>query len=293
MVSLHSQHIAPKLDPVSDPKFFGPNLEDGKRVKGEYSTDGRPGVDDHFGYPFPAMQDTRDYDKDFVKDDNDDDGEWKANNRYDAIRVKLGKAKAEAEKAERDVAREQEELAESKEAEETKEAQAEEYGRAAEDARAAKAAAERKSQVANQTIEEAERLVAREVGTFEDCKQQLAKARQHLEALMAEKDSREAEKAQAGADEVAAERDDEILERRVARERAGYDSANGEAKVTAEDVKKTEAELEAAAKKLRRFRRSDNGLDQDGGVYGGYRSSAATPAFAAFLLGLMQLLVVL
>merc|ERR1719161_3256471 len=242
VVSLHSQHIAPKLDPVSDPKFFGPNLEDGKRVKGEYSTDGRPGVDDHFGYPFPAMQDTRDYDKDFVKDDNDDDGEWKANNRYDAIRVKLGKAKAEAE-----------------EAEETKEAQAEEYGRAAEDARAAKAAAERKSQVANQTIEEAERLVAREVGTFEDCKEQLAKARQHLEALMAEKDSREAEKAQAGADEVAAERDDEILERRVARERAGYDSANGEAKVTAEDVKKTEAELEAAAKKLRRFRRSDNG----------------------------------
>lgn len=286
--------LTPKLEPVSDPKFFGPNMVAGKKVKADYPTDGRPSVDDHFGYPFPAMQDSGDYDKDFVKDENGDNGEWKATSTYDGIRVRLGKAKAEAEAADKDVAREEEELAAAKEAQAAKEGEADGYSREAEEARAAKAAAEQKSQVANQTVEEAQRLLSSEVTTLEDCKEQLAKARQHLEALMSEKDAREAEKAGADAvrgaaeaNEVAAEKDDETLAKRVAQEREGYSSAEGQVKVTAEDVKKTESELEAAAQRLKKFRTSDKRPHpEDGGVYT-KRSGAAPPASAALLAGLL------
>merc|ERR1719238_1587462 len=86
--------INPPLMPVSDKKFF-----DGARA--DYVTDLRPQVKDHFTWPFPEVQDSNDYDKDYVKDENGDGGEYKAQSTYDNLRAKLAKQKAELEELKR------------------------------------------------------------------------------------------------------------------------------------------------------------------------------------------------
>merc|ERR1719272_2877724 len=69
--------IHPGLDPVSDKKFY-----DGSRA--DYVTDLRPHKDAplHFSHPFPEVQDSNDYDKDYVKDENGDSGEFAAQEKY-------------------------------------------------------------------------------------------------------------------------------------------------------------------------------------------------------------------
>merc|ERR1719183_1391918 len=73
--------ITPELEPVSDKKFF-----DGKRA--DYSTDERARRPDDFRYPFPVIQADREYDTDYVKDDNTDDGYYAAQMEYDTDYVK-------------------------------------------------------------------------------------------------------------------------------------------------------------------------------------------------------------
>merc|ERR1719207_158395 len=72
------QGITPELEPVSDEKFF----------KKDYPDDHRPGPYNHFKYPYPEVQDSDHYDKDYVEDRNDDGGYWKAQMEYDNIRNK-------------------------------------------------------------------------------------------------------------------------------------------------------------------------------------------------------------
>jgi len=91
--------ITPELEPVSDSKFF----------KKDYPDDNRPGPYNHFGYPYPTVQDSDHYDKDYVEDRNDDGGYWKAQMEYDNIRNKLTKEKEQLRRA---LAKEKEEMAE-------------------------------------------------------------------------------------------------------------------------------------------------------------------------------------
>lgn len=44
-----------------------------------------------FDHPYPIVQDTEDYDKDFVRDENKDNGAWKAQYEYDLLRAQLRK----------------------------------------------------------------------------------------------------------------------------------------------------------------------------------------------------------
>merc|ERR1719311_1373099 len=76
--------VSPDLEPESDKKFFGK----------DYPWDKRPVADKHyvFDHPYPAVQDTGDYDRDFVKDENADGGKWKAQMEYDTLRSKIRKA---------------------------------------------------------------------------------------------------------------------------------------------------------------------------------------------------------
>jgi len=75
--------ISPKLDPASDQVFF----------RSDYPSDSD--ASDHespaFTHPYPALQDTNNYDADYVKDENGDDGEWKAQMGYDLLRSKVVK----------------------------------------------------------------------------------------------------------------------------------------------------------------------------------------------------------
>jgi len=94
--------ISPELDPVSHKKFF----------KKDYPNDLRPKVHDHFSHPFPTVQEDKTYDSDYVKDENDDGGEWKAQDDYDKARLKLAKEKQDLKDA---IAKEQKEEADLEE----------------------------------------------------------------------------------------------------------------------------------------------------------------------------------
>merc|ERR1719490_357995 len=82
--------ISPKLDPESDKVFFDHDYPDNLRGKGKLKPE--------FGHPYPAVQDTNEFDRDYVKDENNDGGEWKAQMEYDLLRTKLSKAQDDMEK---------------------------------------------------------------------------------------------------------------------------------------------------------------------------------------------------
>merc|ERR1719321_391461 len=115
--------INPELEPTSDKKFFGK----------DYPDDRRPPIYSHehklMDYPYPTVQDSERYDKDYVKDENDDGGYWKAQMEYDNLKNKLAKeqreyqealAKAQKEKAEMEKAKAAHEAAVAKEEEANK-----------------------------------------------------------------------------------------------------------------------------------------------------------------------------
>jgi len=84
-----NRRISPALSPASPSKF-----------EKDYAGDKRPAADIlHFAHPYPVVQDAEDFDKDFVKDENTDNGEWKAQSEYDKLRHKLAKLKKEAAEA--------------------------------------------------------------------------------------------------------------------------------------------------------------------------------------------------
>merc|ERR1711865_1095963 len=82
---------SPELEPTSsDKKFFGK----------DYPYDKRAVVDKHyvFDHPYPAVQDSGDFDRDFVKDENSDGGKWAAQMEYDTLRTKIRAAKEKMDK---------------------------------------------------------------------------------------------------------------------------------------------------------------------------------------------------
>merc|ERR1719150_416406 len=86
-----SSHIEPKLDPESHKFFFGKDYPDDMDSTGH--------IKPKFGHPYPAVQDTDAFDKDYVKDENSDAGEWKAQMTYDFLRTKIAKQKDQYKKA--------------------------------------------------------------------------------------------------------------------------------------------------------------------------------------------------
>ena len=84
--SILKENISPALRPEAPKKF-----------NKDYPVDKAPAVDVlHFKHPYPVVQDTEDFDKDFVKDENSDNGEFKAQSEYDRLRHKLTQLKKEA-----------------------------------------------------------------------------------------------------------------------------------------------------------------------------------------------------
>merc|ERR1719161_116395 len=82
-------HIEPELEPKSDKKFFGD----------DYPADERPPVIARFSHPYPAVQDSEDYDVDYVKDENSDRGEWWAQMEYDRLKNAYAKQLRDVEEA--------------------------------------------------------------------------------------------------------------------------------------------------------------------------------------------------
>jgi len=205
--------IKPQLDPTSDQIFQKDYVHDltphGQESKIK------------FGHPYPMVQDTNDYDKDYVKDENNDDGEWKAQMEYDLLRTKISKEKDDfkhakateealrdkleaarkAEAAAEKAAREAEERArKAQEDADSKASAAKNKHKEKEDADAKAAAGDKKGSGAggeggggsDDVAEDAEVKAAvdkvkKEMDDLENCQKELADARAKLKELMNQK----------------------------------------------------------------------------------------------------------
>lgn len=275
-----------------------------KRFQRDYPEDLRPKVIPehfHFGHPYPAVQDSDDFDADYVKDENKDNGEWKAQMDYDELRRKIQGQWKRVQEAQRKELAEQQDLEEAKKAESAAEQAAEDAERRAmEAAERAKHAQEKLDDLTGGTggaggrvggaLGEALSDVEKEVNDLEECKRKLAEARRKLKKLLEEHQIKAAaeDKAKAAKDaeemadpalqeEVADEEGEAMWDKKVLRAKEEHAAAKKSYEDLKEDVEATEAELNRAAEKLRKFRRET--IDSDGGVY--YKTSEAAPSDSA------------
>merc|ERR1712008_330540 len=126
-----SSHIEPKTRPRVAQVLFGKDYPDDMDSTGH--------IKPKFGHPYPAVQDTDAFDKDYVKDENSDAGEWKAQMTYDFLRTKIAKQKDQYKKA--------------KEAEDETHKQLDEAKKREEAAAKAAAEAEKKAEDANDRLD--------------------------------------------------------------------------------------------------------------------------------------------
>jgi hypothetical protein len=87
-----STKVHPELEPESHDRFF----------HRDYPDDHSPKVTGHFGHPYPEVQDSDKFDKDYVEDRNDDGGYWDAQMKYDNLKNKLRKEKQDVVDAMKD-----------------------------------------------------------------------------------------------------------------------------------------------------------------------------------------------
>lgn len=230
--------LSPALSPEDHDKFFDH----------DYPDDGRPKATKAFNFqhPFPHVQDSEDYDKDFVKDENSDGGEWKAQSVYDALRTKMQGSDAALEAAKATELSEQKKLEELMAKQKALEAAVDDAAKRAADADAAKEDAA--DALKGVGMDGAVAEVNKESTSLEDCKQRLAEAREKLRKQMAERD--EALKNLPKSDKSAKEVEDEVA--------------------------RLEREVDFAASRLRMYRHSS--VDSDGGVYYMTTPSPKAPA---------------
>jgi len=297
--------LSPRLK-QSDKKFFGK----------DYPWDKRPPVDTlHFKHPYPAVQDSGDFDRDYVKDENSDNGYWEAQTEYDRLRHKLRKqktdvVKAEAKKAKAE-ARLQDAMKKMKAEEDRvaklsrdkvlrKEAQHEKkdsqvpgggIGIGVESATTDAEKSLRKipgSLASPGAIEVATDDTQKAMDDLEDCKKELAAAREHLKKLLKElEDAKKAQIKTQEAMEVAAsrekviEREQERHDRSVKDEYEAYMDARTAYLKQQAEVAKLEQDIKIAAERVRKMRVAE---DSDGGVYNkGEQKSSATSATMAII----------
>lgn len=284
------QKLTPPLDPKSDKKFFGKDYpHDVKAKKGDLS----------FGAPYPHLQDSDDFDKDYVKDENGDKGEWAAQMNYDTLRQRVLKQREDVKEAlEKENAYESE-LDKLKREEAEAEAASKKAEAAANAAKAKEDAEEKNLEdlVGKDAAEAADdgkevdkvggkmgaeiQKIQKEISDVEDCEKELKKAKAQLAEAMEDKKERDEAHAKLKAEHEAAkdkaeqdflkakEADFARMEggyhKKVTQEEEEYSEAQHLVKMSAEEVEQTEKKLKSAAARLRNFRHQKT--DKDGGVY--------------------------
>ena len=104
--AVRQEKVSPTLQPKEDSKFFGPPFP------ADYPEDGRPRlpISKHFDHPYPIVQDTAAFDRDYVQDENNDNGEWAAQFNYDKLRGSIRGKKKLVESARKRKEQEEKEL---------------------------------------------------------------------------------------------------------------------------------------------------------------------------------------
>jgi len=309
-----------------------PELEhqSSKKFDQDFPLDKRAAVDEHykFGHPYPTVQDSNDFDSDFVKDENSDGGVWDAQMKYDLLRAKIQKAKAKLGKLKTKMETEYEEWMRAKKDAADVDVALEKARKEAElERNTAEAASKRVNDLEGHSQKDGTGVggaigkgigdVKKEMEDLQKCKEALAKARERLsKALKAKEDEKAVEekkekeeaaqkveekekqdstkeenpknskkdekqkqeahkeeetkkKAQKKKDETEEKNKEEQEEEKIKKEieKDTKDAASWRDTYVKElaEVKKSEIELEAAAKTLKKFRRSPY-VDNDGGV---------------------------
>lgn len=280
--------ISPELDGSS------------KKFDKDYVYDKRPAANPfHFKHPYPIVQDSGDYDKDFVKDENSDDGSFAAQQTYDQLRSKLRKERKQLAEALKK---------KNKEEQEMRDALKQHDREAWERLQAAKKADELKKKhhveeeeeekkhpgfphhEVDEVIEkvtgekdvtrkihvEADLQIAtgevqKKMRNLEDCKKELEAARQKLKDLM--KELEDAKKKQADAEyvldgakrnELAEHEHGMSAKKYVETQHQDYLAAKDELAKAKALVAKLEVEIKAAAAEVKAIRDNE---DANGGVY--------------------------
>lgn len=331
-VGMTQQRISPTLEPASSKKFF----------KKDYPSDNRPKVDVlHFKHPYPAVQDSGEFDTDFVKDENSDNGNLKAQQEYDRLRHKLAKEKKQAadalakrleeegelkrsmEKYERAVADNKAKIAKQKaEAAAEKQAEIDAAAREAEEKKLAKDEKEENAESAKgwwwswdwwpfswpksvqstttpapeAPVQEGPDVRGAQKGTeqamrsLKDCQDELAKARAELEKLNEELAQAKATQSEADAalekadtKEMETEKLQAGLSDATSKEEQDHAKAEAAYLEQKERVEKLQAQLDAAAAKVKAQRDAE---DKGGGVY---NTQPAKSSSSQVLVGLFAM----
>lgn len=221
----HAGRIVPPLEDVaSDKKFFGPPFP------ADYPHDTQPHASKEVfqkGQPYPSIQEQGFFDKDYVKDENSDGGEWHAQMEYDNARTRVDRTKQHVDQVKKKAhteAHDVEEAAKRYKASQTKEQQAANAAKTAEeteeieqhkedearhhveekeaaakakvetakqDAADAQKSAERRKEatkVLEERVDDAKNALSTERESFKDCQKELDEAKAKVEKLMKQKD---------------------------------------------------------------------------------------------------------
>lgn len=238
--------ISPTLSPKSDKKFFGR----------DYPDDLRPGRIHKFDHPFPTVQDSDDYDTDFVKDENNEKGEGAAQMDYDILKTKLHKMKAALSPLKKKMEEEKKEWLDAVEREKAAEAASNAAEKNAADAQSALGEVGDVSGVSGASEE-----VEDETSDLKKCEKELAKVKAELKKLM-EKLKEAEEKADAAAADAdaaedaseAAEKKEAEWEEKVKKEKQEVAKAKAAYEKKLAEFKELEKQLDVAAQKLSKIR---------------------------------------
>lgn len=272
--------ISPNLHPTSDHKFFGK----------DYPDDLRPKVVNHFDHPYPTVQDSSDYDKDYVKDENNDNGEWSAQMEYDRLKNKLAREKEMVQKAKAKMEEEKWEWQQVKKFEadaenEARKAEGDSASAASHAAGAEGAAGDSAADIESETKD-----VESETDGLKGCEKELAHAKKMLKSLREELASADGGAASAYGDYSEAEAyaraleaKEAALEKQVEGEMLSYDQLVKLYKLAVKDLEDLENEVDKAAKTLKKYQAEDPGA-KDGVIGLNARSDAARCAVTGVIL---------
>lgn len=258
--------VHPQLHPKSDDRFFSD----------DYPQDTMPAFAGHkFGHPYPSLQDSDEYDRDYVQDENSDKGEWTTQMQYDVLKNRLAKERAELKAAEAKLAKEKAEYEKLVGAEKAAEEVAE--------------VAERQAAAAAGEAEEAEKYqkpgapgaagvdgasaeVESEVSELKECEDELVAAQKRLKELLAQLDEAQQAAAEAAANAdakedaaEAAEKAENAAEAELAAAKKQYEETKAALNKALEELAQFQDKLDKAARKLHDIRFKQAG--KKGGVY--------------------------
>lgn len=251
-----SPKINPPLEDVkSDKKFFGPPFP------ADYPEDKRPVIRKSLwdkvmrpGMPYPALQGAKDFDADYVKDENNDKGAWQAQFEYDTLRKQLEQEEADAKRAEDRADREGRDADgaqhdDDEAGKNVKDAE-KDVDEAIYDEKNAKKAedfggppSEEKLKELKKAVKEAEEAYEKAQKGFEECKRQLEEAKKNFEDLKAQQKTLE-EKLAADTKLYVEQKTVKFNLKKVKAEKAKADFA----KTKTEKVKAAQDKLAAAEK---------------------------------------------